>query len=126
MEQIIMHSNQFVWWGVLLITTYLRLSSAFVPFLLIYFPLIFRTFLWDILLKPLISKSKFPIIYQNGFIICYALAMLPVMLSLVLVYSVMDIFIPLMGRSGSIASPDVVIAIISASLTCQVLHYIVS
>ena len=126
MEQIIMHSNQFVWWGVLLVTTYLRLSSAFVPFLLLVFPLVFRTFIWDILLKPLISKSKFPIMYKNGFIICYALAMLPLMLSFILVYSIMDLFIPLMGRSGSIASPDVVIAIISASLTCQVLHYIVS
>ena len=126
MEQIIMHSNQFVWWGVLLVTTYLRLSSAFVPFLLIFFPLIFRTFLWDILLKPLISKSKFPIMYKNGFIISYTLSMLPVILSLILVFSIMDIFIPLMGRSGSIASPDVVIAIISASLTCQALHYIVS
>lgn len=126
MEQIIMHSNQFVWWGVLLITTYLRLSSAFVPFLLLIFPLTFRTFLWDILLKPLISKLKIPTLYKNGFIICYALAMLPLLLSFLLVYSIMDLFIPLMGRSGSIVSPDVVIAIISASLTCLVLQYIVS
>ncbi len=96
--------------GFLVLFTLLHLSSAYIFLIFVSFQLIFRSILLDTLLSPELRKRRFDSMYQLSYVLCSALSIgLPYMVFSQYDLSVLQLFIPLMGRSGSVVPPDLVI-----------------
>ena len=107
-----LYSNQLLLWILLLLATYYRLSSSCVPMMLLLFLVVFRTFIWDNFLKYR-YKSKV------GFISLHFVSLSPLVIIIVTNITLMELFIPLMGRFGAIISPDIAIPVICTILIGQ-------
>ena len=122
-EANVFYSSLLIWTGLLGVMTYYDLASAHLPLLWVIFPLCIRVFLWENFVQKN-SGGKANIVH---FIIMYLSAVLvPVCFTSYALMAVMDLFIPIMGRSGSQTIPDVFIAVIVAILVIVLTSYLVS
>ena len=104
-------SSHSLWLPLLILTTYLRLCSSFIPLMSIAFPLLFWSILWHSLLKPI----------NNSFllsVLCFAGSLLFIPAGIALAQVLHDLFVPIMGRSGSEVAPDIVVGVMSSMLVC--------
>ena len=104
-----LHSILLLWTIILALTTYLRLSSSFIA-LVWSLPLILFYFI------PALLLSHTPTIL---FIVGLSL---PVVLGTNLAACLLDLFVPLTGRSGTAVSPDIAIAVLCAILNHMTLY----
>jgi MFS family permease len=118
-ERIMLCSKQIILWLILLIATYYRLSSSCVPMFLLLFLVVFRTLLWDNCLSGYIQSKV-------GFILAYMMAMLPLIFLILSNIITLDLFIPMMGRFGSVISCDIFMAVISSMVVSLLLFYPIS
>ena len=129
MDRSLLNSNHLILWLILLSLTLLRLASACLPFILLFFSLLFRTFIWDNMLRYRISPTYFSSPF-SPFIICYTLctvlSLLPVVLLVVFAIGISELFIPLMGRAGAMVSSDVLISLVSGLIATLVFFNFVS
>ena len=129
MDRILLNSNHLLLWMILLTLTILRLASSCLPFILLFFSLLFRTFIWDNILRSRISPTYFssPLSpYIIGYTLCTVLSLLPVVLLVVFAIGISELFIPLMGRVGAIVSSDVLMSVVSGSVASLVFFSFVS
>ena len=112
---------------VLALLTYLRVCSAFFVAILLLFSLVFRCLLWDAILRHfLISKLRSNFVYCTTFVLCQALSVsMPFIFSVCLSVALIDLFVPLTGRSGSYLPPDLVLSIVLAALVCITTAFVV-
>lgn len=104
-----MHSILLLWTLILTVTTYLRLSSSFIPLV------------WSlpIILCYLLPSSLFPNLPSILIVVGVSL---PTMLATNLTACLLDLLIPLTGRIGTEVLPDVAIAIICGVLNHMTLY----
>ncbi len=127
LEQSSFLAAQLLWTVCLTVCSHLRLCSAFAFLLWVGFPLIFKGFLWEFVAKKAIDKTKHLTLYNLMFVVLSVLGIsLPFVLTVILSISIADMFIPLMGRSGGLAPPDVIIGGITAVLVTLLSTYLVS
>ncbi len=113
--------------GFLVLFTLLHLSSGFVFFIIVSFQLIFRSFLLDTLLSPELRKKRNEFVYQLSYVLCSAFSFgLPFMLLSHFDLAIFQLFIPLMGRSGALVPPDLVIGGLMAAIVGICTPYMVS
>lgn len=118
---------QFLWSCVLVILTCLHICSAFIFFINISFQLIFRSLLHDLLLSPELAKNRFDGIRRLAFVLCSVFATgCPLMLRLQLDVGMMQLFVPLTGRLGTVVPPDLVLVVIIAGFVATSSAYVVS
>ena len=117
-------SIQFLWTVLLAILTSLRICSAFAFFIMVTFQLIFRTLLFEFLISSELKKSH--VVYKLSYILCSVFAFLPFVFLLHFPLGIMQLFIPIMGRSGSILPPDLLIGGLTAVLLSICTPYMVS
>ena len=99
----------------LLLLTTLGLSSAFMPLLLATAPLIFRTFLLETLIAPELRKGHDLSLYGLAYTLCCVLGVgLPLMLIVQLDMGLMQMFVPLTGRMGTLVPSDLAVGIVTA------------
>jgi hypothetical protein len=87
-----------------------------VPMFLLLFLVVFRTLLWDNCLSGYIQSKV-------GFILAYMMAMLPLIFLILSNIITLDLFIPMMGRFGSVISCDIFMAVISSMVVSLLLFY---
>ena len=111
-----LHGLTLIYGGVLALLTYLRVCSAFYFTVSLLFLLVFRRLVWDGLLKPVLPTTH---LSNAVFVTCEALSVsVPFILSTILVSSILEFFIPLMGRSGTRLPPDLAIGVLTAVVVC--------
>lgn len=119
-------SIQFLWCVLLVILTYLHICSAFIFFVAVAFQLIFRTFLHDLLISPELRKRRFGGMCSLAYTLCSVFAMgFPWMFRMQLDIGLVQLFVPLMGRSGAIVPPDLAIGILMAVIVTTSTPYMV-
>ena len=121
-ESEMFYGTLLVWTVILMCTTYYRLASAYLPLLWVICPVLGRCLLWEQCLQRQLPRS------HHGLLVCMHLlaVAVPVLFSCYLAVIVMDLFIPIMGRSGTEMPPDLFLAILSAILTNLITSYMVS
>lgn len=108
-------SIQFLWSLLLFLLTCLHICSAFLFFVIVAFQVIFRSFLHDILIFSELRKHSFGAMHSLAFVLCSSLAVgLSWMLRLQLDVGMVQLFVPLMGRSGALVPPDLVVGVLVA------------
>lgn len=126
MERSSFFATQLVWITILLLLTSLRLCSAFLFLLVSLFPLVFRNFLFDVLISPELRKSSDRSMFGVAYVVSMATCVgLPLMLYLQLDVGLFQMFIPLMGRSGSYLPPDVAIGLLTCFSICTATPHMV-
>lgn len=117
------YSCLIIWTGLLGVMTYYDLASAHLPLLWVIFPLCIRVFIWE----NMIQKNSHDTGKIVQFVIMYLSSVLvPVCFTSYSSVTVLDLFIPIMGRSGSQTIPDVFIAVIVAVFVIVLTSYLVS
>ena len=111
-----------VWTIVMLIMSYYRLASAHLPLLFIIFPLIIRVVIWDNVLTAKTSHENI-----GAFLFMYLLAtLIPVQFCMYFTFAIFDLFVPIMGQSGTQTPPDVFISVLCAFGVVLLTSYMVS
>lgn len=122
-ESNVFYSCLIIWTGLLGVMTYYNLASAHLPLLWVFFPLLIRVFIWE----NMIQKNTCGTGNIVQFVIMYLSSVLvPISFTSYSFVTVLDLFIPIMGRSGSQTIPDVFIAVIVAILVIVLTSYLVS
>ncbi|OWA52742.1 Endoplasmic reticulum metallopeptidase 1 [Hypsibius exemplaris] len=116
-ESIIYHSVGFLWMIVLIVTTSYGLNSAFVPLLFLAGPLPIRV-MW-LNFQPLTRRDL------TAFLTAHMTSVsIPTIFGLYTLLSMLRVFIPIFGRSGSELNPDVALAVlVSFSIACLMSYY---
>lgn len=119
LEKSCFYAVQLLWTILVIIFTYLRVCSAIVFSVWAAFPLVFRALLWDTLFQKSIDEKRQPMLYYTVLVLLSVLSLsLPYIWGSLLTVGLYDMFIPLMGRSGSLVSPDIAIGILTAGIVC--------
>ena len=119
-------ATQLVWISLLLLFTALRLCSAFLFLLVCLFPLIFRNFLFDVLISPELRKSSDRSMFGLAYVVSMATCVgLPLMLYIQFHIGIFQMFVPLMGRSGSQLPPDIAIGVLASVCVCTATPHMV-
>ena len=119
-------ATQLLWISILILLTSLRVCSAFLFLLVSLFPLLFRTILLDILISPELRKSSDRSMFGLAYVVSMAACVgLPLMLMIQFHVGLFQMFIPLMGRSGSILPPDIAIGLMSSFCVCSATPHMV-
>ncbi|XP_031550512.1 endoplasmic reticulum metallopeptidase 1-like isoform X2 [Actinia tenebrosa] len=122
-ETNVFYSSLIIWTGLLGVMTYYNLASAHLPLLWVIFPLCIRVFIWENMLRKNSCGTgnivQFLIMYLSSVLV-------PVCFTSYSCVTVLDLFMPIMGRSGSQTIPDVFIAVIVAILVIVLTSYLVS
>ena len=119
LEKSCFNAVQLLWAILVIVFTYLRVCSAFIFSVWAVFPLVFRVLLWDTLLQKNLDQKQQPALYHTVLVVLSILSLsLPFMWGSLLAVGLFDMFIPLMGRSGSLFSPDIAIGILTAGIVC--------
>ena len=116
------YASLLVWTIVMSILTFNRLALAHLPLLLVIFPLIVRVLVWE---NFFTTKT----VDQNlgKFVFMYLLAtIIPLQFFTQLAVAMFDTFVPIMGRAGSQAPPDIVMAVMCAFVVVVLTSYLVS
>lgn len=101
------YSVLLMWTIVLSIMTYYRLTSAHFPMICVSSPLLIRVILWENILQRVNAMPEI----SSKLVAVHLVSMsVPVLLLYYLVICNLQVFLPIMGRSGSEAIPDVFIA----------------
>lgn len=120
-------ATQLLWISLLILLTSLRVCSAFLFLLVSLFPLLFRTFLLDILISPELRKSSDRSMFGLAYVVSMVASVgIPLMLTIQLQVGMFQMFIPLMGRSGSIVPPDVIIGLLTCVCVSSATPHMVS
>ena len=99
-----------VWIIIMLIMSYYRLASAHLPLLFIIFPLIIRVVIWDNVLTAKTSHENI-----GAFLFMYLLAtMIPVQFCMYFTFTIFDLFVPIIGQSGTQTPPDGFLSVLCA------------
>ena len=102
--------------------TYKGILSTFMLTLYLLFPLIFHGIIGIIVLK-----DENDDLYSTKLIGIHIIAVaVPVVVVIYHLFSIFDVFVPIMGRQGSEIPPDVVLAVISSFCIIMVTLYLVS
>jgi len=125
MEKSAFLSIQLVWTVCLMILTCLRICSAFVFLVTVLGQFLFRTILLEKIISREIAPGRF--MHALAYTLCSACGSgLPGMMLLQVFGKVMQLFVPLMGRSGSLLPSDVVIGGLTGLLVVLLVPYCVS
>jgi hypothetical protein len=116
------YASLTVWTGLLGVMTYHNLASAHLPLLWVIFPLL-RVLIWENVIQKNSCMTKnigqFMVVYLSSVLV-------PVCFTSYAFLTVLELFVPIMGRSGSQTIPDVFIAVIVAVLVIVLTSYLVS
>ena len=119
-------ATQLVWVSLLILLTSLGLCSAFLFLVVSFFPLLFRSFLLDVLISPELHKSSDRSMFGLAYVVSMAIGVgLPLMLNVQFISTLFQMFVPLMGRAGSYLPPDVVIGVLTALCVCTTTPHMV-
>lgn len=120
-------ATQLLWITILVLLTSLRVCSAFLFLLVSLFPLLFRTFLLDILIYPELRKSSDRSMFGLAYVVSMATSVgLPLMLLIQFHVGMFQMFVPLMGRSGSGIPPDIAIGVLTCISVTSATPHVVS
>lgn len=115
MESAAFLASQLLCTLLLTLLTYLRICSAFFPLTHVVFAVVFRCLAWRLVLSRLFKKNGN--LYHLFFVLTSALAVsLPIMWSVVIRVTVLELFVPLTGRMGTVVPPDLIIGSLAAVL----------
>ena len=110
------YANLLIWTVLLIVMTFYRISSAFVPCGWILFPVVVRVLIWDKLLhaasqKALVHEPSLkPLVFIN-----FASFAIPITYTFYLVWILFELFVPIFGRTGTEVPPDVVVAVFASA-----------
>ena len=106
----------------MLILIYNQLALAHVPLLLVIFPLVVRVFVWEnFFMTNAVDQNL------GKFVFMYLLAtLIPIQFCAQLTVAMFDMFVPIMGRAGTRAPPDVIMALMCALVVVVLTSYLVS
>lgn len=120
-------ATQLLWISILVLLTSFRVCSAFLFLLVSLFPLLFRTFLLDILISPELRKSSDRSMFGLAYVVSMAASVgIPLMLLIQFHVGMFQMFVPLMGRSGSALPPDVAIGLLTCFVVSSATPHMVS
>lgn len=115
----------FLWNTLLSIMTYYNLGSAFLPMLLVAFPLLGRVVLWGIFFgygSPMDRPTD-----RNRFVLMYLTSnSIPVLLCSYIMWMHVDFIIPIFGRTGTNDPPELLISVFVTLFALVILSYTVS
>lgn len=115
---------QFVYTVLLAVLTSLRICTAFLFFINVAFHVLFRSILLDRLISRELEHSHF--MRGIAYTLCSAFGTgLPWMIILTMNVMILKLFVPLMGRSGSLVPPDLAIGVLTAILVVMSTPYMV-
>ena len=118
----IFYAAFLVWTIIMLILSYYRLPSVHLPLLFVIFPLIIQVVIWDNVLTAKTSHENI-----GAFLFMYLLATLvPVQFCMYLTFAIFDLFVPIMGQSGTQTPPEVFISVLCAFGVVLLTSYMVS
>ena len=116
---------QFLWTVLLIIFTSLHLCSVFILFIIVLFQVLFRCLLLDMLISRELRRGDFA--YQVAYILCSVCGTgMPCMMLFLMCMKTFQLFIPIMGRAGSLVPPDLLIGGLMSLLVATCTPYLVS
>ena len=122
-ETNLFYASMVIWNGLLGVMTYYKLASAHLPLVWVIFPLVIRGVIWE----NLVQKNRCVTKNIGQFVVCYfASVLVPLCFNSYMVVTVLELFIPIMGRSGSHTIPDLFIAGIVSAFVIMQTSYVVS
>ncbi|GAU98777.1 hypothetical protein RvY_09877 [Ramazzottius varieornatus] len=118
-ESIVYHAVGLIWIVLLVGTTLKGLNSAFLPMLFVAAPIPVR-FIW-LTLQPLTRHDL--VAFLTTHMTSYSISSIFALYQLI---SVVKVFLPMFGRTGSEVNPDVLLAVIVSSGVMSILSYYTS
>ena len=117
------YSVLLMWTILLSIMTYYHLMSAYIPMMCVASPLLVRVIVWERILQRNNSKQEISMKFVTVYL---ASVTMPVVFMYYLVICNLEVFLPIMGRSGSETIPDIFIACFFAASVVLLTSHLVS